>query len=249
VQARGEYSLLQFLHPAARNLRRSAPEDTYTVMSSKRSNRRLIGAFTLLAALALAASCNGFFVDPTLTAVSVGPQGLTLTVNQQFQMSATGTYSPNGSQKTLTSGVTWSSSDPTTVSVGQTSGIATGVQVGQATITAAAGSCSACSGSTTVTVVLTGVTSVVVTPSNQSVTAGNSVYFTAKANGATDITNAGATWTVIDSGGADQTSNFSIAFVSGLGEGFTPASGIATGPYTVEATYNGIVGKATLNVN
>ena len=77
--------------------------------------------------------------------------------SETWQMSATGTYS-DGSQKALTSGVVWSSSDATTVSVGQTSGIVTGLQNGSATISAASGSCSACSGSTTVTVALSGVT-------------------------------------------------------------------------------------------
>lgn len=218
------------------------------MMSSKRSTLRLIGAFSVLATLALAVSCKGFFVNPTLTGVSVGPQGLTITVNQTWQMSATGTYN-DGSQKTLSSGVTWSSSDSTTVSVGQTSGIVTGLQVGQAQITAAAGSCSACSGSTQVTVVLTGVTSVVVTPSSNTVSVGSTAYFTAKANGTIDITNAGATWTVVDSTGTDQTSNFSISFVSGSGMGFSPSSSVAAGKYTVQATYNGVVGKATLTVS
>ena len=218
-------------------------------MLSNKSKLRLIGAFVALVAVALtAAGCNGFFVDPTLTGVSVGPQGLSLTLNQTWQMSATGTYN-DGTQKTLTSGVTWSSSDGTTVSVGQTSGIVTGVQTGQATITAAAGSCSACSGSTTVTVILTGVTSIVVSPSNQSAKInGTAVYYTAKANGTIDITNAGATWNVVDSSGTDQTSNFTLTFIQGSGEGFLPSSSAAVGTYTVQATYSGIVGKATLNV-
>lgn len=209
---------------------------------------RLIGMFAVLLALALAVGCNGFFVDPTLTAVSVGPQNLQLNLNQQATMSATGTYS-DGSQKTLKSGVTWSSSDSTTVSVVQTSGQVTGVKIGSATISASAGSCSACSGSTSVTVVLQGVTSITVTPSNQTVhISGTPVYFTALANGSTDITNAGATWTVVDSSGTNQTSNFTVAFVSGSGEGFLPSSSAATGAYTVKATYSGVVGTATLNV-
>src|SRR6476661_2376383 len=161
-------------------------------MLPKKSKLRLVGACAVLACLALAVSCTGFFVSPTLTGVSVGPQGLSLTLNQTWQMSATGTYN-DGTQKTLNSGVTWSSSDASTVSVGQTSGIVTGLKTGSATITAASGSCSACSGSTTVTVVLTGVTSVLVSPSNQTVKIGSTpVYFTAKANGTIDITNAGA---------------------------------------------------------
>ncbi len=215
-------------------------------MFPKTSKLRLIGAFAVLATLAVTASCKGFFVNPTLTGVSVGPQSLSITVNQTWQMSATGTYN-DGSQKALTSGVSWSSSDPATVSIGQSSGIVTGVQTGSATITASSGSCSACSGTTTVTVVLTGVTSVVVSPSSQSLTInGNTVAFTAKANGSIDITGT-ATWSVVDGTGKDQTSNFSLSYVPGSGEEIS-TSAATPGTYFVEATYNGIVGKATLNV-
>ena len=215
---------------------------------------RIIGALAALLTLALAASCKGFFVNPTLTAVSVGPQNLSLNISQTQQMSATGTYS-DGSQKTLTSGVTWSSSDSSAVSVGNSSGVATGLTVGSATITGSAGSCSACSGSTTVTVALQGVTSITVTPTSQSVTrGGTAVFFHATANGGTDITNpAITTWTVLDSTGTDQTSNFSLTYVAGTGAGtgesFLPSSSVTPGAFTVEATYSGVVGKATLTVN
>jgi len=221
-------------------------------MFAKKS--RLIGACAVLATLALAASCTGFFVNPTLTGVSVGPQNLSITLNQTWQMTATGTYS-DGTQKQLNSGVTWSSSDAATVPVGQTSGQVTGSAIGSATISASAGSCSACSGSTTVTVALQNVSSVVVSPSNQSVTVGSTpVFFHALANNATDISNPadGTTWTVIDANRNDQTSNFALAFVAGTGPGtgesFSPNSGVTTGTYTVQATYNAVVGSATLNV-
>lgn len=211
---------------------------------------RLIGSLAVLLTLALAASCTGFFVNPTLTSVSVGPQNLSLTINQTFQMTATGTYS-DGSQKTLNSGVTWSSSDSSTVSVGQTSGQVTGLQNGSATISASSGGCSSCSGSTTVTVAIQGVTSITVTPSNQSVTVnGTPVFFIAKANNSIDISNPsdGTTWTVVDSTNTDQTANFTLSFVSGSGEGIAAGSSATAGGYTVKATYNGIVGTATLNV-
>jgi hypothetical protein len=210
---------------------------------------KLLGAFTVFLTLALAASCTGFFVNPTLTAVSVGPQNLSIFVDQTWQMSATGTYS-DGSQKTLNSGVTWSSGDAGTVSVGQTSGTVTGVQIGSATISASAGSCSACSGSTTVTVVLRSVNSITVTPGNQSVQIGGSpVFFKALADNSTDVTSAGTDWTVVDSTGTDQTANFTLGFVADQGEGFLPNSGSVTpGTYTVKATYNNVVGTATLNV-
>ena len=211
---------------------------------------RLIGVFATLLTFAFAVGCKGFFVNPTLTAVSVGPQNLQLNLNQQATMSATGTYS-DGSQKTITSGVTWSSTNSSAVSVGQTSGQVTGVAIGSATISASAGSCAACSGSTTVTVALQGVTSITVTPSTQTITRGGSqVFFTALANGSTDITNPadGTTWTVVDSTGADQTSNFSPSFTAGTGEGFTASTSLNAGNYTVRATYTNIVGTATLSV-
>jgi hypothetical protein len=218
-------------------------------MSSTKQKLRLTCAFAALATLALAVSCRGFFVNPTLTGVSVGPQGLTLNVNKSFQMTATGTYN-DGSQKTLTSAVVWSSSAPSTVSIGQTSGMAEGLQSGSSTITASSGGCSACTGSTSVSVVLSGVASITVSPGSQTATInGTAVYFSATVPGG-DITE-GATWNVVDSSGTNQNANFSIAFVAGSGEGFLPSSSAAIGTYTINVTYPGtnVIGKATLTVN
>lgn len=222
---------------------------------------RLLSSFAVLLTLGLAASCTGFFVNPTLTSVSVGPQNLSLTINQTFQMTATGTYS-DGSQKTLNKDVTWSSSDSTTVSVGQTSGQVTGLKSGSATISASSGGCSSCSGTTTVTVALPGVTSITIQPGSQSATVGGpAVFFHALANGSIDITDptGGTTWTVADSSGTDQTSNFTLGFITGTGAGtgesFSPNSGVTAGAYTVTATYTSgtvtvkSVPPATLNVN
>ncbi|HET6176110.1 MAG TPA: Ig-like domain-containing protein [Candidatus Sulfotelmatobacter sp.] len=217
-------------------------------MSSPRYKLRLIGAFAALAILALAMSCRGFFVNPTLTGVSIGPANLTINVNQTWQMTATGTYS-DGSQKNLSSGVAWSSSDATTVSVGQTSGQVTGLQTGSATITASSGGCAACSGTTTVTVVLTGVTSITISPSSQSAKInGSPVYYTATASPGGDITQS-AIWTVQDSSGTNQTSEFTLSFLAGSGEGIVPTTA-SPGTYKVIASYPGTtaVGTATLTV-
>jgi hypothetical protein len=259
---RAKSSLLQFLQTefcALRGreiLRNEAgrAEGVLTNMSSAKSKLRLVCAFTALATLALGVGCRGFFVNPTLTGVAVGPQGLTLNVNQTWQMTATGTYS-DGSQKTLNSGVVWSSSDGNTVSVGQTSGMVTGVQTGSATITASSGGCSACTGSTSVAVVLTGVTSITVSPSSNTATINTTAaFFTATAYpGAIDITQT-ATWTVYDSTNTDQTAEFSLSYVpgtgTGQGESFLPTTA-ASGTYSVVASYPGTTqtGKATLNVN
>lgn len=99
------------------------------------------------------------------------------------------------------------------------------------------------------TVGLQGVTSITVSPGDQTVQIGGTpVYYRALANGATDITNAGVNWTVVDSTGFEQTSNFTIAFVEGKGEGFLPGSSVNSGNYSVRAAYSSVVGMATLNV-
>jgi len=80
-------------------------------MSSTKSKLRLIGAFAALAALALAVSCRGFFVKPTLTSLAIGPANLTLPPGDAFQMVATATYS-DGSTNTVTGQCVWTSSAP-----------------------------------------------------------------------------------------------------------------------------------------
>jgi hypothetical protein len=220
-------------------------------MSSAKQKIRLIGAFAALATLALAISCRGFFVNPTLTGLAVGPSGLTLNVGQSYTMVATGTYS-DGSQRTLTSGVIWHSDNSTAVSVDQNSGRATGNAPGSANISAASGGCAACSASTQVNAVLTGVTDITVTPSSQHTSFGGStVYYSATAsNGGTpiDITNSGGVWHIYDPGNTLQDANFTIQFVSGSGEGFSALSTATSQTYTIKVSYPNttVIGTAQL---
>jgi trimeric autotransporter adhesin len=79
-------------------------------MASKKSRLRLIGAFAALAALALAASCTGFFQNPTVTSLAIGPQNLTLAPSTSYQMVATATYS-DGSTGDVTGKALWTSSN------------------------------------------------------------------------------------------------------------------------------------------
>ncbi len=220
-------------------------------MPSTKPKLRLTAAFAVLAILVLAASCRGFFVNPTLTGVSVGPSGVTLNVNQTFSMIATGTYS-DGTTKNLTSGVVWNSDTPTVVSVDQNSGKVTGVTPGSANISASSGGCSACTGSTAVKVVLTGVTSITVSPSSQPATInGSPAYFTATAlPSGLDITST-ATWHIYDSGGTLQDSNFTIAYSAGFGEGFLATSSATAQTYKVVVSYPNttVTGTASLVVN
>jgi len=161
-------------------------------MSSNKKKLQIAGAFGTLLAFAAGVGCNGFFVNPTLTGITVGPT-TSVETGQTVQMSAVGTYN-DGTTNTISSGVYWSSSDSGIASVNN-SGLVTGVSPGQATISGASGTVN---GSATITVTLGGLTSIKVTSSDGTVsnTFGNSEQFvaTGTANGKQyDITDS-VTW-------------------------------------------------------
>jgi hypothetical protein len=215
-------------------------------MLSGKKKLQLVAAFATLLLFALGVGCSGFFVDPVLTSMTVGP---TATINQgaTVQESAIGTYN-DGSTKTLGSGVQWSSSDATFASVNGT-GLVTGASPGTATITAAF---QATSGTSSITVSLGNVTALKITPPSNTITvAGGSATFFAYATVTGDSTpvdvSPNANWTVSDS------TNFSITAPSttGVGVTITALSG-ATAPeqVTVGASYQSTTvtaPNATLN--
>src|SRR5689334_519665 len=99
-------------------------------MSSTKQTLRIAGAFAALAALALAASCRGFFVKPTLTSLSVGPASPSIqtgTSNNTVQMFAVGTFNDgsNGNPS-----VSWSISPASTVANINSTGLVTSVATG-----------------------------------------------------------------------------------------------------------------------
>ena len=154
--------------------------------------RKLAGAFTALLVFAMGLGCEGFFVEPVLTGMSVGPAA-TIQTGTTIQMIAIGTYN-DGSQKKLTSGVYWGSGTPNVATV-DTSGVVKGVEPGQATITAAKDTMTA---SAMVTVAIGGLTSIQVTTADglTSIAFGSTEQFvaTGTANGVQiDITNS-VTW-------------------------------------------------------
>jgi hypothetical protein len=215
-------------------------------MSSMKHKLRLAGALAVLATLALAASCRGFFQNPTLTSIAIAPTAPQVQLGTTTQLQVFGTYN-DGSRNQVKTGVAWSSSAPTIASIGQTSGVLTGVQAGTATITADA---QGLSSTATATVFLSGITQIVVTPStwNFSSLAGSSNQpFTAKAtvNGTSvDITTTGAIWT-------PSTSSITCG-PSGTQELCTAQpSGVPQGAYTLTASYPGttIVGTVIITVS
>lgn len=154
--------------------------------------RRVARVLTILSLLSYLAGCDGFFVDPVLTGMVVGPSAA-IQSGTTIQMSAVGTYD-DGSQKNLDSGVHWSS-DTATVAIVSASGLVKGIAPGKAVITGAHGTAS---GSATVTVTLGGLTSIQVTSIDglSSIIYGSTEQFvaTASANGQQiDITDS-VTW-------------------------------------------------------
>lgn len=121
------------------------------------SGRLAAASATLLIALAQL-GCEGFFVEPVLTGMSVGPAA-TIQTGTTVQMSAVGSYN-DGSQKKLTaSSVFWSSATPSVATI-SSSGLVTALAPGQVVIT---GASETVTGSATVTVTIGGLTSIKVT--------------------------------------------------------------------------------------
>lgn len=121
---------------------------------------RFVAALAALLIASFVVSCEGFWVDPVLTGMTVGPSA-TIQTGTTLQMSATGTYN-DGTQKNLKSSIYWGSDTPTVASVNST-GLVQGMSPGKAVITGASGTVS---GSATVTVSLGGLTSIRVTSSD-----------------------------------------------------------------------------------
>jgi hypothetical protein len=182
-------------------------------MLSSKKKLQLVAAFATLLLFAVGVGCSGFFVDPTLTAVTVGPQA-TIQQGKTVQMSAVGTFN-DGTQKALTSGVFWSSSD-TNIATISAAGLVSGISPGQATINGASGTVQ---GSTTVTVTLANLTNIKIIPISTSMVSPNTQAYTATgtANGKqVSLNGAGElNWTIDNSiGGTATIDNTGVLSVS-----------------------------------
>ena len=181
-----------------------------TVLIKSKRRLRQLGCVLIVSAAIFLSSCNGFFVDPALSSIAVTPSTPSITIGNTQQMTATGTYE-DGSTQTVTTKVSWTTSDSTVATVGST-GLVTGVSTGTASITATSGSIS---GATTVTVTVANLASLSISPTSASISSGQTQAFYAtghlKDGSIVDITDA-VTWS---------SSNTSAAVMS--------SSGIATG--------------------
>lgn len=167
-------------------------------MPSKRSELRLIGAFAVLATLALAASCRGFFVKPTLTSLAVGPVSPTIftgKINNTVQMFAVGTFNDGSSSNTPVSwSLTGTGTGGSSIATISSSGLVTAQQSGTGTITATSNLLPSISGTQPLTVAVACTSAPIITPTSGTLTPiQNSLTFTASCNGGQDITST-ATW-------------------------------------------------------
>jgi hypothetical protein len=219
-----------------------------TKMFGMNWNLRVIGALAVLGMLALAASCRGFFVDPTLTQISISPAAPQVQVGQSEGLSVYGTYN-DGSTGQVTTGVTWSSSDSTVATFSSpTSNVLQGVAPGTATITANA---QAVSATATATVFIT-ITQMTIAPTSATVTAGQ-VFdgFTVSgiSNGQKVILTPSSTLTAYLNGTA--ATDVTCSYNSATQKQDCTTQSTSSGPYQIVASYAGstITATATLTVS
>jgi 6-phosphogluconolactonase (cycloisomerase 2 family) len=204
----------------------------------------------LLGLMGLLAACGGgggggSTTPPvvTLSSITVAPPSATVAAGLTLQFTATGVYS-DGTQKDLSSTVTWTSGDTTKATVSPTTGLVTGVAAGTSTITATSGSVT---GSDALTVTQPNLLSITVAPpsgTTAAVAAGLTLQFTATgvySDGTQRDLSSTVTWKSSDQ------SKAIVSITTGL------VTGVAAGTSTIIATFTSataasVVGQDTLTV-
>jgi uncharacterized protein YjdB len=165
--------------------------------------------------------------------LQVTPATTSIAAGTTVQYSANVVYS-DGSIQPVTAGLSWSSSSAAVAGI-DSNGLATGIALGQATITAVYDSMTA---NASLTVTQATLTNIVVTPLTSVVGIKGNAQFTATGvfsdNSTQDITSQ-VVWS---------SSNAAAALINAGGL----ASGISAGTTTISATYGSVSGSATLTV-
>ena len=169
---------------------------------------------------------------PTISAISVTPEGMTLPIGISQQFTATAIYS-DGSTADLTSGVTWSSSSTAVATIDNT-GLASTLAAGTTTIIATVGSLT---DSTSLTVVAAHLTSISISPSTSSLANGTEQQFTA-----TGTFDDGSTQVLTSVQWSSSANNVLTVSSTGLG------TAVGAGTSTVTASSGSISGTASVTV-
>ncbi|MGE0616103.1 MAG: beta strand repeat-containing protein, partial [Bacteriovoracia bacterium] len=179
--------------------------------------------------------------DAELVSIAVSPSSASVAKGLTQQFAATGTYTDSSTQ-TLTTTVTWSSSDTGVVTIsnaGGSKGLASSIATGSVTITATSGTVS---GTASMTVTAATLVSVAVTPGSATKAAGYTQQFTATGtytDASTQNLTSSATWSS-SSSGVGSVSN--AAGTKGL------ATAVSSGTVTITALSGGVSGTATFTV-
>jgi uncharacterized protein YjdB len=192
------------------------------------------GSATITATLnSVSQSTTATVTAPTISAISVTPEGMTLPIGIGQQFTATAIYS-DGSSADLTNGVLWTSSTPTVATIDST-GLASMLGAGTTTVTATVGSLT---DSTSLTVVAANLTSISVSPSTASLALGTEQQFTA-----TGTFDDGSTQVLPSVQWSSSAQNVLTVSSTGLG------TAIVAGTSTVTATSGSISGTASVTVS
>jgi uncharacterized protein YjdB len=201
-----------------------------------------VGAVTITARLASVTSPGVMFTvtDATLTGIAISPTSPSIAIGTSQQFTAIGTYS-DASTANITSSVPWQSSDRTkaTISAG---GQASGVGIGNTTITASLNGVTSNTASLTVTAAT--LTSIAVTPANPVIAKGTTRQFTATgtfSDGTTQglTTDPSLTW---------QSDTAGVATIASSGATKGQATAVAPGTARIIATRGSVSGSTALTV-
>jgi len=172
--------------------------------------------------------------NATLVSIAVTPANSSIPLGVLQQFTATGTFSDTTTQD-ITNTVTWASSANGIASI-TVSGLANGVSLGTATISATSG---AVSGNTSLTVNAANLASLAITPAPPSVAQGTSIKLVATGtfnDGGTRNLTTLVTWSSSD------TTKATIGGANGV------AKGLASGTTTITAMLGSVTTTATLTV-
>ena len=172
---------------------------------------------------------------PSVLAISVSPGSVSRPAGLTQQFTAAGLFS-DGTSAELTSGITWSSNNAS-VTIGASTGLATAVSVGSATITASNGSVSS---SATFTVTAPVLSTLALAPSSASIALGGTQQFTLSGT----LSNSGAAQPADLAGTVWSSDNGNVATVNSSGL----VTGVAAGTATISARVGTVTTAATLTV-
>ena len=169
-----------------------------------------------------------------IVSISVSPQSVSVGKGTSQQFHATGTFS-DGTTRDLSSDATWTSSNSAVLAI-DANGNATGIDLGQAALTASYNGQTVTTAQISVTPAT--VVSIIISPSTATIAKGTSQQFTATAtltDGTTQDLSSAVVWSSSDS---------TVVSINASGS----AQGVGTGAVTLSATFGGVTASTgTIN--